>query len=89
MGEVEEELSEDYQVSMIEGKIETVVFTCSRMRGYQDIMKAFGSIWCWLILQIIKWRRVKHPFLVARVRRRREDSEEFEAIEIPFSLVSA
>jgi hypothetical protein len=34
-----------------------------------------------------KGRRIKDPFLIARSWRRREDSEEFEAIKVPFPLV--
>jgi hypothetical protein len=38
MGKVEEELSEDHQVPMVEGEIEAGVFTTCRMRSDQDIM---------------------------------------------------
>jgi hypothetical protein len=70
VGEVEEEFGEDHQVSMVEGKIETVVFACSRMRRNQDIVEVTGNKWFWLLLlKVIKWRRVKHPFFEARSRR--------------------
>lgn len=80
---------------MVEGEIETVVFACSRMRGNEHIMEGFGRYWdswfrlCVLVRLVKSWRRVEFPFLEARSWRRREDSEQFKAIEIPFSLVCA
>ena len=44
MGEVEEDLEEDHDMSVIEGEEDGVMFASSGVGGDQNIMKRFGVI---------------------------------------------
>ena len=48
MGEVEEDLSENHNVPVVEGEVESMMLATGRMRGDQHIMKALWVVpLCW------------------------------------------
>lgn len=67
MSKVEEKLCEDHQISMVEGKVETMMFTACNMRGNQDIVKTLWPVEHIFspLTGVCSWRRIKYPLVEA------------------------
>ena len=44
VSEVEEDLSEDHEMPVVEAEVESMMFAAGRMRGDQDIMQTLGVV---------------------------------------------